>query len=219
MSVWVGKKGLVLAAALLSVTALSSCANQAGPAAVSSAGSSAPASAADTATASDSSTASESPTTESATASATPAVTPAAPAGLCAASMLKGSLDATGGGAAGSVYMKLIVTNTSGAACTIKGFPGVSLVAKDHTTQLGAAAVRDNSTTAVAVKLAPGAKSFAVLRYTNAQNYGTRCQQVQADAFRVYPPSATDKLFVTSPQIACSNTDINLLTIGAFQPM
>lgn len=155
--------------------------------------------------------------TESATPSSTPPSTPAEPA-LCAAASLEGSLDDSGGGAAGSVYMKLIVKNTSGATCILDGYPGVSLVKSGTITPIGAPAVRDpQAPSSGPIPLAPGQGAAAVLRYTQAGNY-QGCAQVPADAVLVYPPSATDSLTIAHPLTACSNAEITLLTIGAFAP-
>ncbi|ALE94376.1 hypothetical protein AOC05_17790 [Arthrobacter alpinus] len=149
--------------------------------------------------------------------SSTPPITPAEPA-LCMAASLEGSLDASGGGAAGSVYMKLIVKNTSGTLCILDGYPGVSLVKSGTTTPIGAPAVRNpQAPSAGPISLAPGQSAAAVLQYTQAGNYQD-CTQVPADAVLVYPPSATDSLTIVQPLTACSNADIALLHIGAFAP-
>ena len=41
---------------------------------------------------------------------------------------------------------------------------------------------------------------------------------VDAAGYRIYPPEDTDSLFIPQPTTACSNADITLLSIGAFQP-
>ncbi|MCC9067693.1 DUF4232 domain-containing protein [Arthrobacter cryoconiti] len=149
-----------------------------------------------------------------------PTPTPAAPAApaLCTAASLAGSIDSSGGGAAGHVYMKLIVKNTSTAACILDGYPGVSMVKAGTDTPLGAPAVRDAQAPSTGpITLTPGQSSAAVLAYTQSGNY-QNCMHVSADAIMVYPPSATDKLEIAHPLDACSNVDINLLSIGAFQP-
>lgn len=145
----------------------------------------------------------------------TPKATGAA-VGLCKASSLKASTDATGGGAAGSVYMQLILTNSGTAACHLKGFAGVSLTSSPGGEPIGAPARRDTSAPAVDVLLAPGQSGAAVLRYTQARNY-TDCALVPAAGFRIYPPEETASLFVARPSDACSNASIELLTIGPFQ--
>lgn len=148
-------------------------------------------------------------------AAATPGST-AAGAQLCKASALKASTDATGGGAAGSVYMRLILTNSGTAPCHLKGFPGVSLTNGAGGQPIGAPASRDATTPVSDVLLAPGQSGSATLRYTQARNYPD-CVLAQAAGFRIYPPEDTASLFVARPSDACSNASIELLSIGAFQ--
>ncbi|UKA55047.1 DUF4232 domain-containing protein [Arthrobacter sp. FW305-BF8] len=140
----------------------------------------------------------------------------AAGAQLCKASGLKATTDATGGGAAGSVYMELILTNTGNASCHLKGFAGVSLTTGPNGQPIGAPAQRDTSAAVGDVLLAPGKAGTAVLRYTQAGNYPD-CTKTPAAGFRIYPPEDTASLFVARPSDACSNASIELLTIGAFQ--
>jgi hypothetical protein len=168
------------------------------------------------------------PGTSSASPSATPAspdashspsssaTTPAGPA-LCKAATLSAATDASGGGAAGSVYMKLNLTNTGTAPCLLKGFPGVSLAANADSEPIGAAATRDETTPVADVLLAPGQTGTAALRYTQAANYSD-CTLTNAAGYRIYPPEDTASLFLPQPTSACSNANITLLSIGAFQP-
>lgn len=135
---------------------------------------------------------------------------------LCKAGSLTPSVDSTGGGAAGSVYMKLILTNSGTESCVLKGFPGVSLTSTPTGDPIGAAATRDESQPVAEVVLAPGKAGFAQLRYTQAGNY-PGCTRVPAAGFRVYPPEDTASLFVAQPYDACSNADITLLSVQAFQ--
>ena len=134
----------------------------------------------------------------------------------CRASALKASTDATGGGAAGSVYMQLILTNSGPVPCHLKGFAGVSLTNGPGGEPIGAPARRDTSAPAIEVLLAPGQSGSAVLRYTQARNYSD-CALVPAAGFRIYPPEETASLFVAQPWDACSNASIELLTLGPFQ--
>ncbi|TLM87177.1 DUF4232 domain-containing protein [Pseudarthrobacter sp. NamE5] len=148
------------------------------------------------------------------------ASSPAAPApspGLCKAAGLSAATDASGGGAAGSVYMKLNLTNTGSEPCILRGFPGVSLAADNTGAPIGAPAQRDQATAPADVLLAPGGTGTAVLRYTQAGNY-TDCAMVDAAGYRIYPPEDTASLFLPQPTKACSNAGITLLTIGPFQP-
>jgi len=157
--------------------------------------------------------ASESP---SASASAPATAAPAGPA-LCKAAGLSAATDASGGGAAGSVFMKLNLTNTGSEPCLLRGFAGVSLAADAAGAPIGAPATRDESTAPADVLLAPGQTGSAVLRYTQAGNYPD-CAMVDAAGYRVYPPEDTASLFLPQPTKACSNAEITLLSIGAFQP-
>ncbi|WP_285247369.1 DUF4232 domain-containing protein [Pseudarthrobacter sp. efr-133-R2A-89] len=173
--------------------------------------------------------ASQSPTSSASSAppsSSAPATAPDSPApgtsaagapALCKAAGLTAATDASGGGAAGSVYMKLNLTNKGTEPCILKGFAGVSLVADAAGAPIGAPATRDDSAGVVDVLLAPGQTGTAVLRYTQAGNY-MDCSPVDAAGYRVYPPEDTDSLFLPQPTKACSNAQITLLSIGAFQP-
>ena len=56
----------------------------------------------------------------------------------CPSSVLKANVDtAQGGAAAGSNYVPIDFTNTSGSACTLDGYPGVSFVRGPSGGQLG----------------------------------------------------------------------------------
>ena len=164
------------------------------------------------------SSASQPATALATTASSAPAPaapTPAGP-GLCKAAGLTGTIDSTGGGAAGSVYMTLILTNSGTEPCLLKGFAGVSLTADANGAPIGAAAVRDESTPAADVLLAPGQAGAATLRYSQAANHPD-CTIAPAAGFRVYPPEDTASLFIAQPRDACSDAETRLLTIGVFQ--
>ncbi|MEW9872259.1 DUF4232 domain-containing protein [Arthrobacter sp. HS15c] len=158
-------------------------------------------------------TSSAAPGTSAPPSSATPTATGPA---LCKAATLSAATDSTGGGAAGSVYMTLTLTNTGAEPCVLKGFPGVSLAADANGAPIGAPAKRDETTPAVDVMLAPGQAGAAVLRYTQAGNYPD-CTIVPAAGYRIYPPEDTASLFLAQPTQACSNAAVELLTIGAFQ--
>ena len=147
----------------------------------------------------------------------TPTTAAPAPAGpaRCKAAGLTATTDSTGGGAAGSGYMQLLLTNSGSEPCLLTGFAGVSLTAGADGAPIGAAAARD-TTPATEVLLEPGQAGAATLRYTQARNYPD-CTVVPAAGFRIYPPEDTASLFIAQPRDACSNADINLLTIGAFQ--
>ncbi|MGA8787720.1 MAG: DUF4232 domain-containing protein [Paenarthrobacter sp.] len=203
------KTGLVTTTAAASLLLLAACGPSPSPAGTSSAPptSSTP-------------SASSTPSSPSATATTTPSpsATSAAPAEatLCKAASLTASTDSTGGGAAGSIYEKLILTNSGTTPCILEGFAGVSLTADANGEPIGEPATRETTTPVTKIELAPGKSAWAEIRYTQAGNYGD-CTKVPAAGFRIYPPNDTASLFIAEPHDACSNAGIKLLTITAFQ--
>ncbi|MFJ5957571.1 DUF4232 domain-containing protein [Paenarthrobacter sp. NPDC092416] len=165
---------------------------------------------------------SASPTSASPTATTSPSpsgsATSSGPAteGQCKAASLTAATDSTGGGAAGSIYEKLILTNSGTTSCVLEGFAGVSLTADANGAPIGEPATRETTTPVTKIELAPGKSAWAELRYTQAGNYGD-CTKVPAAGYRIYPPNDTASLFVAEPHDACSNAGIKLLTITAFQ--
>lgn len=113
--------------------------------------------------------------------------------------------------------MNIVLTNASTADCVLDGYPGVSMVKAGEMQPIGAPANRDpQAPSAGPIVLAPGKSAKATLRYSQANNY-QGCTRVQADSIMVYPPSAKDRLVIARELTACSNPDIALLRIGAFQ--
>jgi hypothetical protein len=116
------------------------------------------------------------------------------------------------------VELPLVFTNTGAQACTLRGFPGVSLVGADGE-QLGAAAVRTGSPGA-SVLLAPGRSARAEVRVTRAQNYPPeRCRPADATGLRVYPPDRTQALFVPLQGFSgCTDPGVQLLSVKSVRP-
>lgn len=137
--------------------------------------------------------------------------------GQCDTAKLTGAIGKGGGGAAGSVEVTIVLTNTGTEKCSLQGWPGVSFVGDGNGTQLGAAAKLDRSTPHPTVVLQPGGTAQAPLKVTNAHNYSDAdCQPKPADGFRVYPPGSTGSLFVKDADVtACASESITLLTVGA----
>jgi hypothetical protein len=109
-------------------------------------------------------------------------------------------------GAAGSFYYNLELTNLSGHACTLLGYPGVSAVNLGGQ-QIGSAASRDNVAKPGTVKLANGASAIAVLRIVDVDNFPPSvCHKVTAAGLRVYPPDQKKSELVPFPFEACSRT-------------
>ena len=167
------------------------------------------------------------PTTDSASASATsttsarPTPTSTATAtpidGQCATADLAGTIGEGGGGAAGSVEVTIVLTNTGSRQCSLQGWPGVSFVGDGNGTQLGKPAELDRSTPHPTVVLQPGGAAKAPLRITQALNYPEAdCGPKPADGFRVYPPGSTESLFIKDANVtACTSNSISLLQVGA----
>jgi hypothetical protein len=137
----------------------------------------------------------------------------------CATSGLVVWLDTQGSGvAAGSAYYRLTLTNLSGHACSLRGFPGVSAVSLAGR-QLGRAAARDRSDRPRTVSLAAGQSAVTTLQITTAQNYPrSSCHPVTAAGIRVYPPDQTAARLVPFPFSACSRRGPVILFVRAVQP-
>lgn len=159
-------------------------------------------------TASSSPSPSPSPTGPSGTAPPTPAEGPCSPA----TTRLSLTYDNAG---AGSVFYRLEVTNTGQAACTLSGYPGVSMESSSGA-QIGAPAGRQPSAYST-VTLPPGATSYASLAVAQAANYGTSCTRTTAASLRVYLPGSTDSATTPATQLTgCTQTGIVLMTVKPF---
>jgi Protein of unknown function (DUF4232) len=146
------------------------------------------------------------------TATPTPGGPPA-----CATAILKGTLG-PGSAAAGSSYYPIVFANTSGSACTLYGYPGVSFVSASGS-QVGAPATEDPVYSRQLVTLAAGGTAHAELRVAAAQNYPTStCSPVAVNELRVYPPGQTSSLFVPITSTACASTSVQILDVQTVQP-
>ena len=146
----------------------------------------------------------------------TPASTTAGSPSACSTDELALHLGAQGG-AAGSVYAPIVFTNTSGSACTLSGYPGVSYAASENGKQVGAAATRNALHAASTVTLEAGASAAALLQMANHANFpAASCSAAPVAGLRVYPPGSKSAAFIafSSAQTACSS-DVNQLTVAA----
>lgn len=167
-------------------------------------------SASTTATASPSADTSSSATAEPETS----APSPVEGTGPCTADKLSATVEDTpGGGAAGSVYRDLVLTNTSPESCTTFGYPGVSYLGQSGT-QVGAPATRSVGTAAVAVTLEPGQSAVASLRETRPENYGEDCRMVPVSGLRIFPPDDTAYVNFARAGYGCSSEEVELLEVG-----
>ncbi|WP_414936356.1 DUF4232 domain-containing protein [Amycolatopsis sp. cmx-11-51] len=123
--------------------------------------------------------------------------------GLCKAGDVKLSV-ANGDAAAGTVYRKLVITNSSGHACTIQGFPGVSYVTGADGHQVGEAAFRDGDKGGP-VQLNNGESASADLGFVNVRNYDeAACKPTETRGLRVYLPQETASNFVPVQGLGCA---------------
>ncbi|MDX3076919.1 DUF4232 domain-containing protein [Streptomyces sp. NPDC088354] len=151
-----------------------------------------------------------------------PVVRPSAPASApvsevtaCRSAQLK---IAFGGseGAAGSVERALVFVNSGPGPCTLRGFPGVSLVGGASGRQIGEPAERAGSPGA-AVVLPRGGSAEALLRIAQAGNYDVKtCAPEKARGLRVYPPDERDALFLPDDTlVGCAATGVTVLSVTA----
>jgi hypothetical protein len=133
----------------------------------------------------------------------------------CATAGLVVWIDTMGNGTAGSIYYDLELTNLSGKACSLTGYPGVSAVSLLGR-QLGSAAARSTPLSSAPVTLAAGATKTALLQIVEAGNFpAASCAMTTAAGLRVYPPGATVSKVVPFPFSACAKRGPIYLRVGA----
>jgi hypothetical protein len=121
-------------------------------------------------------------------------------------------------GAAGSTFLPVRLTNTSGEACRTGGFGGVSLVISPRSEPVGAPADRVQQGTAKPIVLKPGGHADATLRITEAGNFSAaKCRPTPTQGLRVYPPNETHAAFVPHRSTACESTKVHLLELRPYQ--
>jgi Protein of unknown function (DUF4232) len=133
---------------------------------------------------------------------------PAGATGAAAPACPNNSLSVThedAGVAAGTAYQRLVFTNTSGTACTLYGYPGVSFVTGVGGSMIGVPAGEDPVSPRTLVTLAPGGQASALLGTGTAIDYPqSTCQPVNATWLRIYPPGQTSALYLRDPAQTCS---------------
>jgi Protein of unknown function (DUF4232) len=194
-----------VAAALVCIAAAAGCASSSGSTAT------APSSKAVTASSS------RAPAAPGSTPAAAPSPTPTPPTApsACRTSTLTVKLGLSQG-YAGGVYQVLSFANASSAACTLYGYPGVSLVTGPPYVQVGPAAERDTAPVKL-VTLAPGAAATAVLQVVDALNFpASTCSPVRATNLRVYPPNQAAPVYLADTAYGCTKP-VQTLFISAVQ--
>ncbi|SER94946.1 Protein of unknown function [Propionibacterium cyclohexanicum] len=138
----------------------------------------------------------------------------------CSTHDLDVSLTPGEGAGAGSLFPYLVLTNSSSATCTVRGYPGVSFVGYGNGTQLGAAGLRVDLASLQTVTLSPGQSSHSKLRIARAENFpADTCSPVAADGLRVYPPEQTAALYAPSDEFtACADESVKLIMVGPMEP-
>jgi hypothetical protein len=133
----------------------------------------------------------------------------------CSTSALSVSLASDQGtGAAGSTDVPINFTNTSGAACTLYGYPGVSFVTGPGGSQIGAPATRAPNVSSVSVTVAAHATAHAWLQVAEAGNYpAATCHPVTANWLKVYPPGNTAAAYIGHSFSACSSAKVTILSV------
>jgi hypothetical protein len=123
---------------------------------------------------------------------------------------------ALAGAAAGSTYYPVDFTNTSGSACGMYGYPGVSFVTAGSTAgaQVGAAAQENPAYGKLAIRLAPGGVAHAWLQVAEAGNFPAHaCKPQTVQWLKVFPPDQTVAVYVNHSFDACASMGAPLLFV------
>jgi Protein of unknown function (DUF4232) len=134
------------------------------------------------------------------------ASTPAAAAtpGPCSTAGLRVTLGSQESAAAGHLYRTLDFTNTSGANCTLYGYPGISFVTGVGGQQIGAGASRSPASKKLIV-LAPGRTAHAQMDLVDVLNFPpSKCAATTAHWIKVYPPNQFSATYVRWTAMVCS---------------
>jgi hypothetical protein len=130
-----------------------------------------------------------------------------APVPACQASQLGVWIAlAQSNGAAGTIYYPLNFTNVSGHTCSLRGFPGVSAIARNGH-QLGSPAGWTARVAARTVVIAPGATAHTILQYRDVEvSTAPGCDPVNtAVVLRVYPPGRYNATIAAFDLQVCSH--------------
>lgn len=116
-------------------------------------------------------------------------------------------------GAAGTIYGRIVLTNTSGHSCHTGGYGGLSYVGHGNGTQIGAPARRIDPSAVATYVLRPGQRLVSPIGETDALNYPRgRCHPTHVDGFRVYVPNATASQYVVHPTTGCRSHHVKLIS-------
>lgn len=121
------------------------------------------------------------------------------------------------GGAAGTHFVAISVTNGSADDCIINGFPGVSLT-DGSGDALGEPADRNPAVGAQAITLAPGDSAHAMLGIPNHQNYPPGECEGPSEQLVMYPPDELEPMTVPFEDYACPGLSVRVFEPGANEP-
>jgi hypothetical protein len=106
-------------------------------------------------------------------------------------------------GTAGATYQSVVFTNTGGAPCMLRGYPGVSFVDASGA-QIGKPAAHTPGKEKT-VTLAPSGQASATLKQPDSGAFPrSSCHQKTANRLKVYPPGQRAALFVNDTAQVCS---------------
>jgi hypothetical protein len=149
--------------------------------------------------------------------SSRPAAAPCTPAGL------RVTAGYTQGAGQHAIY-GLRFTNVSGTACTLQGYPGVSLVTAGNSGGRPIGSPRPllmpgQDPGVTTVTLAPGQHALALLGIAETVAFtGLTCSPVAAHWLKVYPPRASRAVYVPVTVITCSSPPDQILEISPVYP-
>ncbi|GAU70447.1 serine/threonine-protein kinase [Streptomyces sp. NBRC 110611] len=115
---------------------------------------------------------------------------------------------------AGNIRYPLVFTNKGKKACTLRGFPGVSLIKRDGSS-VGAPATREGGR-GEAVRLQPGQSAYSVLHTLNDGVSDTPCWAESQLVF-VYPPGSKESMTTGSHglRVCGGRFDVTAVTPGS----
>jgi hypothetical protein len=137
-----------------------------------------------------------------------------------------GGLRVTAGysqGATQHAIYDLSFTNVSRTACTLQGYPGVSLRTAGNSSgrALGSSRplIMPGPGPATTVTLAPGRRALALLGIAETVMFtGSSCDPVVAHWLKVYPPQLSRAVYVPIRALTCSSSPDQVLEISSVYP-
>ncbi|MEU9119414.1 DUF4232 domain-containing protein [Streptomyces sp. NPDC048506] len=112
---------------------------------------------------------------------------------------------------AGNIHIPLVFTNKGRTTCSLRGFPGVSLMLRDGST-VGKPATRSGAAGG-AVRLRPGQSAHAVLHTVNDGVSDTPCWS-RPQLVHVYPPGSKDAMTTASGGLRVCGGQFDVTTVA-----